>query len=157
MQATARARAPWRRIGRYAVVGAVSTALHYALLAWLVEAHGWPAWAASGAGAVAGAQLAFAGNRWFTFADRGPVAPAWLRFQGTALLGALWGMAVVALGVAAGAHYLLAQAVATLTALLLTFAINRQFTFREPAKPKAPGWTPATPNPSERPPPPGLR
>jgi len=147
--------APWQRIGRYAVVGALSTALHYALMAGLVEGRGWPAWAASGAGAVAGAQLAFAGNRRFTFGDRGAIGPAWLRFQGTALLGALWGMAVVALAVAGGWHYLLAQAAATASALLLTFAINRRFTFRAPAP--APAPAPATPTPAPRPLPPGRR
>ena len=46
------------------------------------------------------------------------------------LLGALFGMAVVALGVRLGAHYLLAQVVATALSLLLTFAINRAWTFR---------------------------
>ncbi len=113
-------------------------------------------WAASGAGAAAGAQLAFAGNRQFTFADRGPLGPAWLRFQGTALLGALFGMGVVALGVSAGAHYLLAQGVATVAALLLTFAVNRRFTFGRAAE--AEPVTPvARPNRAAPPPPPGHR
>jgi putative flippase GtrA len=38
-------------------------------------------------------------------------------------------MAVVAAGVALGAHYLLAQAVATALVLLLTFAVNRAWAF----------------------------
>src|SRR5216117_1294919 len=50
-------------------------------------------------GAVVGAQVAFFGNRGFTFAHQGAVAPAWVKFQGTALAGALFGMAVVAAGV----------------------------------------------------------
>ena len=43
---------------------------------------------------------------------------------------ALQGMAVVAAAVALGMHYLVAQVLATITGLLLTFAINRAWTFR---------------------------
>lgn len=118
-----------RQFGRYAFVGALATASHWALLALLVEERWAPAWLGSGAGALLGAQVAFAGNRWFTFEHRGPLAAAWWRFMGTALAGGLLGMAIVAGGVALGAHYLLAQAVATGTAMLLTFAINRHWTF----------------------------
>ena len=53
---------------RYSAVGALATAAHYLVLVLCVEAGGWPAYLASGAGAVVGAQVAFAGNRWFTFA-----------------------------------------------------------------------------------------
>ena len=76
-----------------------------------------------------GAQLAFVGNRRYTFDHPGAAGPAWWRFMGTAALGAVFGMAVVAAGVALGAHYLLAQAVATVAVTLLTFAVNRAWTF----------------------------
>ena len=116
---------------RYAAVGVAATAAHWALLALWVEAAAAPAWLASGAGAVLGAQVAFWGNRRFTFAHRGALRPAWLRFMGTALLGALVGMALVAAGVVAGLHYLWAQAVATAVVLVLTFAVNRRWTFAD--------------------------
>ncbi len=115
---------------RYAAVGAVATALHYALLVLCVEHFGWPAWLASGLGAVVGAQLAYVGNRWFTFAHRGSLRASWPRFQATALMGALLGMAVVALAVRLGLHYVLAQMLATGLSLVLTFGINRVWTFR---------------------------
>ena len=105
------------RLLRYATVGAVATAVHYLLLAACVELGGWPAFLASGFGAVVGAQVAYVLGR------------SWLRFQGTAIVGALFGMAVVALAVHLGWHYLLAQVLATALALLLTFAINRRWTF----------------------------
>jgi putative flippase GtrA len=114
---------------RYLGVGALATAAHWALLALLVEGHIAPAWLGSGAGAVFGAQVAFVGNRRFTFDHRGAWVPAWWRFMGTALLGAVVGMAIVAAGVAVGLHYLLAQAVATACGVLLTFAVNRVWTF----------------------------
>ena len=115
---------------RYCLVGAIATAVHYLVLVLCVEGAGWPAWWASGVGAVVGAQVAYIGNRWFTFAHRGDVRASWPRFQATALLGALLGMAIVALGVRLGLYYLLAQMLATLAGLLLTFAINRGWTFR---------------------------
>ena len=115
---------------RYSAVGVVATAVHYLLLVLAVEAFHWPAWMASGFGAVAGAQVAYAGNRWFTFGHEGAIGASWPRFQATAVLGALVGMAVVALGVRLGVHYLLAQMVATGLSLLLTFAINRAWAFR---------------------------
>jgi putative flippase GtrA len=119
-----------RHFMRYSVVGAVATAAHYALLAAVVELLHWPAWLGSGLGAVTGAQVAFFGNRWFTFEHEGALAPAWVKFMGTAVAGALLGMLIVGAGVARGWHYLAAQVVATLASLVLTFAINRAWTFR---------------------------
>jgi putative flippase GtrA len=119
-----------RHFVRYTAVGAFATAVHYLVLVLCVEALHAPAWLGSGIGAVVGAQVAYAGNRWFTFAHRGAIVASWPRFQATALLGALLGMAVVALGVRLGVHYLAAQVLATGLSLLLTFAINRAWTFR---------------------------
>ena len=119
-----------KRLGRYAGVGVLATAVHYLVLIACVERAHWPAWLGSGVGALAGAQVAYAGNRWYTFAHRGPVLASWLRFHATAGLGALVGMAVVAAGVRLGVHYLLAQVVATLLAMLLTYLVNRAWSFR---------------------------
>ena len=119
-----------RHFSRYTAVGVFATAAHYLVLVACVEGAGWPAWLGSGLGATIGAQVAYAGNRWFTFAHRGEVSASWPRFMFTALLGALLGMAIVALGVRLGVHYLIAQVLATLTSLVLTFAINRAWTFR---------------------------
>jgi len=116
-------------LASYAGVGAAATAAHFAFMAVLVEAGGLPAWLASGLGATVGAQVAFFGNRRLTFDHRGAIAPAWRRFMGTAMVGAALGMAIVAIAVALGAHYLLAQALATGLVLIVTFSINRQWTF----------------------------
>ncbi|MBU6258875.1 MAG: GtrA family protein [Burkholderiales bacterium] len=114
---------------RYGTVGFVATAAHWALLVLLVELGGVRAWIGSGAGALLGAQVAFFGNRRYTFGHAGAWRPAWWRFMGTAALGAAVGMGVVAAGVAFGLYYLLAQALATGLVMLLTFAINRHWTF----------------------------
>lgn len=119
-----------KQLSRYAGVGIVATAAHYALMALAVEAGHWPAWLASGAGALLGAQVAFWGNRHFTFGHRGAWWPAWCRFHATAGAGALLGMLLVDGGVRAGIHYLLAQAAATVLVMLATFATNRVWAFR---------------------------
>jgi len=119
-----------QRLGRYAGVGVLATATHYTVLIACVELARWPPWVGSGVGALVGAQVAYAGNRWYTFGHRGPLLPSWLRFHATAALGVLVGMGVVALGVRAGVHYLLAQVAATLLAMLLTYAVNRAWSFR---------------------------
>ena len=119
-----------QRFLRYTAVGALATAVHYLVLVLAVEAAGWPAYIGSGLGAVVGAQVAYFGNRRYTFAHRGAIGESWPKFQGTAGLGALFGMAVVAAGVHIGLHYLLAQVIATGLGLILTFAINRVWSFR---------------------------
>jgi len=119
-----------KRLTRYAGVGVAATAAHYALLTLAVEAWHWPAWLASGAGALLGAQVAFWGNRHLTFAHRGAWWPAWCRFHVTAGAGALLGMFLVDAGVRAGLHYLLAQAAATVIVMLATFSANRVWAFR---------------------------
>ena len=117
------------RLPQYAAVGAVATGVHYGLLALLVERLGWPAWQAAGLGTVVGAQVAYAGNRAFTFAHRGAAARSWPRFQFTALAGAALGMALVAASQSFGWHYFAGQVLATAVSMLLTYAINRHWTF----------------------------
>jgi putative flippase GtrA len=120
------------RFFRYAAVGAVATAAHYAILVGLVEA-GWLAPALAAAlGAWVGAQVAFAGNAAFTFRGAGASVGSWLRFQVTALVGAALSFSIVAAGTRIGVHYLLAQIVATLVSLVVTFEINRRWSFAAP-------------------------
>jgi putative flippase GtrA len=120
---------PVTRFFRYAAVGAVATAVHYAILAGCVEAALLPpSWAAA-LGAWVGAQVAFAGNAWFTFAGAPVTVVAWLRFQIVAVLGALISFSVVGAGVGAGLHYLVAQAIATLVSLFVTYEVNRRWSF----------------------------
>ena len=84
---------------------------------------------AAALGAWVGAQVAFVGNTRFTFGGAPRTVVSWLRFQIVAVLGALISFAIVGAGVRAGLHYLLAQAIATLLALVVTFEINRRWSF----------------------------
>jgi putative flippase GtrA len=122
------------RFLRYASVGAAATAVHYAVLVALVESALLAPRFAAAAGAWVGAQVAFAGNAWFTFDAAAVGFVAWLRFQITAVVGAAISFTIVAIGVRAGLHYLLAQALATLLALLVTYEINRRWSFAMPIR-----------------------
>lgn len=121
-----------KRFFQYAAVGAVATAAHYAILVGLVEAGLLAPQRAAALGAWVGAQVAFAGNAAFTFRGSGATVGAWLRFQITALAGAALSFVLVAFGVRIGLHYLLAQVVATLINLVVTFEINRRWSFASP-------------------------
>lgn len=115
---------------RYGLVGAAATAAHYAILIACVQWVHWPAWLASGYGAAIGAQVAYLGNRWFTFAHRAGIGASWLRFQALALAGALLGMVIVGVAVRVGIYYVLGQMAATAIVMLLSFVLNRAWTFR---------------------------
>jgi putative flippase GtrA len=123
-----------KRFLRYAGVGAVATAVHYAVLVGLVEGPGLAPSFAAAIGAWIGAQVAFAGNAWFTFGGAPRTFGAWLRFQITAVVGAAISFAIVAAGVRAGVHYLIAQVVATAVALFATYEINRRWSFAMPSR-----------------------
>jgi putative flippase GtrA len=117
------------RLGRYAGVGILAVAIHLGVLGLLVEFFGVPPGWGSAAGAVVGAQVAFFGNRRYTFGHLGPMWPAWWRFQATAGAGGTLGACLVALTTGLGLHWLPAQGLATAVVLFLTFTVNLRWSF----------------------------
>ncbi len=116
---------------RYTLTGGIATAVHYGVLLGLVEAgHIAAGWAAA-VGAAAGALVAYLGNRRFVFAGSGAShRQALPRFLTVAALGAAVSGLVVWLGsTALGVHYLAAQVVATVLVLVLTYRLNRAWSF----------------------------
>jgi putative flippase GtrA len=115
---------------RYAGAGAVGTALHYAVLIVLVQlAHAGPI-AASTTGAIAGALVNYALNYRYTFASGNPHGRALPRFALVAIAGvALNALVLAAMLALAGAHYLVAQVVATGAVLGAGYLANRAWTF----------------------------
>lgn len=116
---------------RYTFTGGAATAVHFGVLLLLVEAvHVAAGWAAA-IGAVAGAAMAYLGNRRFVFAEsRTSHRHALPRFLTVAALGAaLSGLVVWLGGAALGVHYLAAQVVATALVLVLTYRLNRAWSF----------------------------
>ncbi len=116
--------------GRYILVGIVATGVHYLVLLAMVEKFGCYAPVAAAIGALCGAFVAYAGNWHFTFLRSANHQQALPRFLAVAGWGALANGLIVWGGVRLGLHYLLAQAAATALVVLMTFQINRRWTFR---------------------------
>jgi len=117
----------------YIVAGGVATAVHYAVLIALVELPGFSAAPSAAIGALCGAGVSYLLNRRMTFAgsSAGHVQ-AVPRFIAIALLGAVLNGLLVWFGVQQfGWHYLLAQALATVLVMGLTFRLNRLWTFAQ--------------------------
>lgn len=114
----------------YALVGALATGVHYAVLVALVELGSVEASLATALGASAGALAAYAGNRRFTFASDAAHARALPRFLAIAALGAGANAGLVHAGTAwLGLHYLVPQVFATAVVFVSGFALNRRWTF----------------------------
>lgn len=115
----------------YALIGAAATAVHYSCLAALVEGAGIEPGPAAFCGAVIGAVVAYAGNRRWTFGGtRVPHRTAAWRFAMVALAGALLNGLIVDLGHSVLAvHYLAAQVFATVSVMVLSYHLNRWWTF----------------------------
>ena len=125
-------RLPFEKFIHFAAVGGLGTAAHYLVLGALVELAGTPVLAATTAGAVAGAVVNYVLNRRVTFTSDASHAVALPKFLMVATAGAGLNWVMVALLLhGAGIHYVIAQLAATATVLLLTFAGNHLWTFRE--------------------------
>jgi putative flippase GtrA len=118
---------------RYAAVGLVATAMHYAVLAGLVESGAATPLPATLAGYIAGGLVSYALNRRLTFAGGRPHRDAAWRFAVVAASGFAWTGLLMALFVGRiGAPYLPAQAVTTLVVLVWGFLANRLWSFAGP-------------------------
>lgn len=121
-----------RQFARYASVGLVATAVHYALLVGLVESGGAEPLPATLAGYAAGGLVSYALNRRLTFTGGRPHREAAWRFALVAAGGFAWTGLLMALLVGRlGAPYLPAQAATTLAVLAWGFLANRLWSFAE--------------------------
>ncbi len=121
---------PVGQLSRYGLVGAVGTAVHYALMAALLWTLTEDAVLASTAGAVAGALVNYVLNYFYTFRSDKHHLEAIVKFWIVAAIG--WGVngAVLALGIdTLGLPIIPAQLVATGVVFFLTFGLNRIWTF----------------------------
>lgn len=115
---------------RYGLTGAVATAFHYLVLLGLVELLSIKPWIATGLGALCGAVVAYIGNRQFTFVSNAPNRQALPRFFAIAALGAalnsllMWLMTHYF-----NLYYFAAQVIATIIVLIVTYHLNRHWTF----------------------------
>jgi putative flippase GtrA len=115
---------------RYALAGAIGTSAHYAVLIGLVQRGGIEPVIASTAGAALGAVVNYLLNHRYTFASRKTHRHALPRFLVIAAAGMVVNAALLAaMHTGLRLHYLVAQILATLAVLGLTYATNRAWTF----------------------------
>ena len=116
---------------KFAAVGAIGTALHYAVLIFSVSLlHNDPAIGAM-AGATCGAICNYLLNRHFIFRSDRPHVEAVPRFLLMAGLGVFLNGLIVKALTLMSLHYLLSQAIATLTILIINFILSKLWIFRK--------------------------
>ena len=121
---------------RFAIVGGIATAIHYAILIVLVQSALADTVAASSVGFAASTLINYALNRSFTFRSSQAHAEALPKFAMVALLGLALNASLIWLfNISIGLHYLLAQVLATVGTLSVNFALNRIWTFSRASLP----------------------
>jgi putative flippase GtrA len=120
-----------RQALRFAVVGVIATAAHYAVLIALVEIGHLRPVIATTIGYGIGIVVSYALNRRFTFEAKTPVASSFAKFALLYGVGMLLNGAIVGWLVSVGAPYLIAQVAATALVLFWNFLGARYVAFRE--------------------------
>lgn len=116
-------------IVRYVAVGGVATGTHYMIFVGLIQLAYLSATLASLIGALAGACVAFLGQRTFTFDTQLRTCETLPRFLTVAVMGATLNSLIVWIGISAEIHYMLAQFFATLIVVSLTYNLNKYWSF----------------------------
>jgi putative flippase GtrA len=115
---------------RFATVGAVATAAHYAVMIVLTELGGMDPVVATVCGFAVGAVVSYTLNRRYTFAVRPAYMRGFLKFAIVIGIGAVLNAAIVAFFIEFGLHYMIAQVIATGVVLIWNFAGARLIVFR---------------------------
>ena len=122
-----------RTFGRFLVVGAISTSVHYGVLIAAVELLKWTAVIGSGCGFSIGAVVSYLLNRTHTFRSDAPHGTAVLRFVGVLAVGlGLNLMLMHVFTVRLGWPYLIAQMLTTGLVLFWHFAGHALWSFTHP-------------------------
>lgn len=124
------ARAVVRDFLRFAAVGAVATAAHYAVLMSLVSFAGMDPVPATVCGFSVGALVSYTLNRRYTFQTRPAYGRGLAKFLVVVSIGAVLNAAIVAFFIRFGFHYMAAQLIATGVVLIWNFAGARLVVFR---------------------------
>lgn len=120
----------FREFGSFLVVGAVATAVQYAVLVLLVRGFSVNPVVASTLGYCLSALLNYDLNHRVTFRSAVPYLRGLRRFAAISTLGLLLNAALMAVLVeSAKLHYIVAQVAATVTVLLWNFFANRRWTY----------------------------
>ncbi len=143
-------RGPWAQVGRFAVVGVVSTAVHLGLFA-LLAAVGWASQVANLVGLLLATVFNTAANRWFTFGVRGRARVVAHHLQALLVFAVTWGLSGLALASvgliapdAGTGVQTVAIAVGNAASTVLRFVALRSWVFRGAGSTRTPG-TPSPP------------
>jgi len=122
------------RVLRFVLNGLFATAVHFGVLAGLVEGAGMGSAAlANTLAAVCGITVSYAGNRSFVLRSRAPHRRAGVRFLACyAAVVSLHGGAMALWADIGGLDYQIGFLLFTGAAAVLTYVLNRFFVFREP-------------------------
>ena len=115
---------------RFAAVGAVATAAHYAVMIALVQFGRVDPVFATVCGFAVGAVVSYTLNRRYTFAVRPEFMRGFLKFAVVIGIGAVLNAAIVAFFIRFGLHYMVAQVIATGVVLIWNFVGARLIVFR---------------------------
>ncbi len=118
------------QFAKFAMVGALGTGVHYAVMFAVISAAAWPAEAATTIGAACGAGVNYLSNYHFTFRSSERHRIALAKFLAVAAIGMLLNLAIVAaLTRLLALDALPGQLVATAVVLAWGFLANRAWTF----------------------------
>jgi len=113
---------------KYSSVGGLATIVHYLIFLATVNILLWAPWQATLLAGCIGAFTSYTLNYRYTFLSRAAHHKILPKFMLVAGLGIIIQTLIVA-GLSPWIHYLLAQAMATVAGLILTFILNRHWTF----------------------------
>ena len=120
-----------RKFIYYAGIGAAGTAAHFAVLFGLVEFLDADPIVGSTLGFIVGAIVNYFLNYKYTFNSNAKHLPTLFRFFIVAFIGSIMNLAIMTFLVGTVSfHYLLAQAISTGVIVVITFLINKIWTFR---------------------------
>jgi len=115
---------------RFAMVGALATAVHYSVLIAMTElGHIGPV-PATICGFFAGALVSYILNRRYTFATKPEFSKGLAKYLLVIAIGAVINAGIVAAFVGSGVHYMIGQVIATGIVLIWNFGAARAFVFR---------------------------
>lgn len=113
---------------KYTIAGGFATFTHYTIFLTSVNIFSWIPWKATLLASACGALIAYMLNYYHTFSSNAKHSLMLPKFLIVASLGVFIQALIVAI-FSIHLHYLLAQLIATVVGLILTFIINRFWTF----------------------------
>ena len=115
---------------RFALVGGVATAVHYAILLTLVEGAHAAALLGTSIGFIAGVMVSFFLNRRFTFTQQSSLLSSFSKYALVYAIGFVLNAAILQALIGVGWYYFAAQVAATLIVLCWNFLGARFVAFR---------------------------